>query len=72
MEKSYGRCPICQQGDLLAVKDKETSLLLLMCDDCESQWASEEAAQSYANALKKTIAVLPATDDDIARSQWLG
>jgi hypothetical protein len=35
---SVGRCPICGQGDVIIVKEKSSNNLLLICDDCESQW----------------------------------
>ncbi len=46
-----GECSVCRQGQLVAVKNLETGSLLVMCDDCESQWQSPTDACSYANVL---------------------
>ena len=36
MTKTFGECPICSQGQLIAVESVLSEDLLLMCDDCES------------------------------------
>jgi len=48
---SFGECPICRQGMLVAEKNCATGQLLVMCDDCESQWRSPTDAQSFKNTL---------------------
>lgn len=67
---SFGECPICRQGRLLAMKRLSDGELLLMCDDCESQWASPQEAQSYENALLEEAAVTPSSIEDVRSSGW--
>lgn len=47
-----GRCPICGQGDVIIVKEKLSNGLLLICDDCESQWASPEVLLSGGEPIE--------------------
>jgi hypothetical protein len=69
---SFGDCPICGQGQLVAMKSASTGQLLIMCDDCESQWQSPDAAQSFENALSNEIRdVQKASLDEIKESGWL-
>ena len=69
---SFGECPICGQGLLIAVKNPETGQLLVMCDDCESQWRSPDEAQSFENALSTEIrGVEDATVDEIKAAGWM-
>ena len=78
IEKSSGRavvaageCPLCRQGLLLAVKEAGTGRMLLICDDCESQFSSPTAAESSENALKdEAKKVEPASLEDIKRAGW--
>jgi hypothetical protein len=43
-----------------------------MCDDCESQWGSPEAAKCYENAFKQEVlGVLDASDEDIINAAWI-
>lgn len=52
---SIGECPVCRQGQLLIVKDTRTGNLLVMCDDCGSQWKSPELAASYETVMKDEV-----------------
>lgn len=49
---SVGRCPICGQGDVIVVKERSSNDLLLICDDCESQWINPEALFSGSDPIK--------------------
>jgi hypothetical protein len=67
----FGQCAICRQGELVAVRNPETGQLLVMCDDCESQWATPSEAESYEKALKEEVyGIVPASDEEIARARW--
>jgi hypothetical protein len=69
---SFGDCPICGQGQLVVMKSTSTGQLLLMCDDCESQWQSPDAAQSFENALSNEIRdVQKASLNEIKEIGWL-
>lgn len=70
MSKAFGECPICRQGLLVAMKSVGTGRLLLMCDDCESQWRSPQEAESYENALKSEERVAPASDEEVSAAGW--
>jgi hypothetical protein len=67
----FGECPICRQGQLLVVKDIDFRIFL-MCDDCESQWGSPEAAKSYKNVLKEEIReIVDADEEDVINANWI-
>ncbi|MFT4193184.1 hypothetical protein [Ottowia sp.] len=67
----FGECPLCRQGQLVAVKNMVDSKILLMCDDCESQWASPEAAKFGENALKEEVFdVINASAEDVIEANW--
>lgn len=69
---SFGECPICRQGQLLAVKSPSTGQLLIMCDDCESQWQSPDDAQSFEKTLSdENRDVLDASCEEIKAAGWL-
>jgi hypothetical protein len=70
-EIAFGECPICGQGELLAVKAVTSGKLSLICDDCESQFASPADAQSHGNALKQEeVKVVPASLEEIKAAGW--
>lgn len=67
----FGECPICRQGQLVAMKNSLTGKLLLMCDDCESQWLSPAEARSFENALSNEIQnVVTATAEEVNEQGW--
>jgi len=69
---SFGECPICRQGKLIAVKDPVTLQLLVMCDDCESQWRSPAEAQSFENVLLDEVCgVEMATFEEVEAAGWI-
>jgi hypothetical protein len=71
-EYSFGTCQICGQGQLIAVKNPVTQILLVMCDDCESQWRSPDEAQSFENALSdEASGVEMATFEEIKAVGWI-
>jgi hypothetical protein len=59
---TVGECPICRQGQVFVVQAKEDASLLLICDDCESQWKSP-AEYSNGNSLKSEC-------DKVINAQW--
>lgn len=71
-EHSFGECPICGQGQLVAMKAASTGNLLIMCDECESQWQSPDKAQSFENALPNEIRDIQKVSlEEIKESGWL-
>lgn len=70
---SFGECPICRQGALIAVKDVATDRLLIMCDDCESQWLTPSDAESFDKAISDEVSnVVLATLNEIEAIGWSG
>jgi hypothetical protein len=71
-EISFGTCQICGQGQLIAVKDPVTLQLLVICDDCESQWRTPDEAKSFKNALSDEIrGLVKATFEEIEAAGWI-
>lgn len=71
MTKTYfGECPICRQGQLIEVESVLSGVLLLMCDDCESQWKSPAAARSFENALRSEEQVKEASEEKVLAAGW--
>ncbi len=66
---SFGECPLCRQGELWPVSRCDTGALLLMCDECESQWDSPKAPLA-GNALKIEHKTKPATDVEVRSANW--
>ncbi len=67
-----GECSVCRQGRLVAVKDIDTNSLLVMCDDCESQWRSPTDARSSANVLiPDARRVVDARLEETRHAGWL-
>ena len=70
MTKTFGECPICRQGQLIAVESVLYGDLTLMCDDCESQWKSPAAAKSFENVLRGDEYVKEASDEKVLAAGW--
>ena len=68
----FGECPICRQGLLIAVKDPVTQQLLVICDDCESQWRSPDEAKSSKNVILDEVRrVETVTLEEIEAAGWI-
>jgi hypothetical protein len=68
--QNFGVCQLCGQGTLILVKDAGSGRLLVMCDDCESQWLSKEDSENHDKALKNEVRVVRATLADLSDSDW--
>ena len=67
----FGECPICRQGQLTAMTSISTGQMVVMCDDCESQWRSPSDAESFEKALKEELRdIRPATLDEVHQAGW--
>lgn len=65
-------CAICGQGELFAAIDADNDRLLLVCDDCGSQWLSPSDARSYQKAVMDEARHLqPASEQALAAAGWL-
>jgi hypothetical protein len=69
---SIGRCPICGQGDVIVVKERSSDDLLLICDDCESQWENPEILFSGGEPMQEEKSNLDdlVSDDEIKLAGW--
>ena len=68
---SFGECGVCGQGELFAMRSTGSSPLLLMCDECQSQWPSPEDSKSHQKALSTEIEGLDfATAEEVEEAGW--
>jgi hypothetical protein len=69
---NFGECTMCGQGQLVPVKRVDTGELLVMCDDCESQWSSPDDVHSAKNVLMDETRVVDASIDEVVATGWDG
>jgi ribosome-binding protein aMBF1 (putative translation factor) len=70
-EITFGKCGICRQGELIAMKVDGSDRLLLMCDDCESQWNTPQDSTAYDKALTEEVSGLVlASSQDVLGAGW--
>ena len=51
---SVGLCPICGQGRLIIARDDVSGALYVLCEECESEWASPEESHHIEKASQDT------------------
>lgn len=76
-EFSYGVgvCDVCGQGMVLIARDKINNNIFVICNECESQWASPQDFQKGGNSLSSSEHhhdVVDATLDEIKKRGWDG
>mgnify|MGYP001782236288 FL=1 len=65
-------CPLCEQGWVVIVKDKQTSQLYAYCTECETEWndptkgIKEESCLSFGTFGQ----FVPPTFEEISKSDW--
>ena len=70
-EFNIGTCPVCGQGLLLIAKAFESNTLLVICDDCETQWSTPVAALSGIDPIHDEFATVEnATLEEIETAGW--
>ena len=70
-QTTFGECSLCRQGTLIAMKQSDERTLVLVCDDCESQWLSpSEATSADKAAVKEHTALVAATTEDLRKAGW--
>lgn len=70
-QTTFGDCPVCRQGVLVAMKHGATERLLLMCNDCESQWRSPLEAKSFEGTLAAELrGLVPASTVELDAAGW--
>jgi hypothetical protein len=71
-EIQFCECAVCRQGTLIAMKQPKYGTLVLICDDCESQWRSPSEVQSHERALVvESTELVVATEEDLRAAGWL-
>jgi hypothetical protein len=69
---NFGECTMCGQGQLVPAKRVDTGELLVMCDDCESQWRSPDDVHSSNDVLMDETRVVDASIDEVVATGWDG
>lgn len=70
---TVGECAVCRQGLLHIMKEAISGRFVVICGDCESQWASPIDAQSYERALDasaEATKLSPASEAEIKALGW--
>jgi hypothetical protein len=64
-------CPICEQGWVQIVKEKESGQLFVWCDECDSEWPSPNDVEHKEMATRDTYAEIEdPTDNEIIVKGW--
>lgn len=68
---NIGSCPLCKQGYLEIVKEQETNVLFICCDECMGEWESPEDALLKRNGSRlKFGKVVEPTFEEICSVNW--
>ncbi|MDL2259149.1 hypothetical protein LJC42_08415 [Eubacteriales bacterium OttesenSCG-928-K08] len=73
MDNKYyiGECRICNQGMLEIVKESNTGLIFVACDECEGEWNNpEDALKGINGSRSKYGAVSDITQMEIKQMNW--
>ncbi len=71
--KSYyvGLCKICKQGHLEIVKDIDSQVVYICCDECEAEWLNVENALENINGSRGKFGLIEyPSDDEIESKGW--
>lgn len=49
---AIGTCPVCSQGRLIIARDETSGLLYVLCEECESEWATPEQSARIEGATR--------------------
>lgn len=62
---NIGKCKICNQGLLEIVKDKESGIVYICCDECEAEWEKPEDALIPQNGTRNKFGLIcyPSTEE---------
>ncbi len=65
-------CPICDQGWVEILKDTNTSSLLVVCHECESEWISPDKIQveTVLPYSTRTGPLTQANDNELEEKGW--
>lgn len=63
-------CPICNQGWVQIVKEKETGNLFLCCEECESEWNNPEQILGEKATRDVYGYIEDPTMDEVKEKKW--
>ena len=65
-------CPLCEQGWVVIVKDKQTSQLYAYCTECETEWNDPTKGIKEESCLPFGAfgQFVPPTFEEISKSDW--
>jgi hypothetical protein len=65
-------CPLCEQGWVVIVKDKQTSQLYAYCTECETEWNDPAKGIKEESCLPFGAfgQFVPPTFEEISKSDW--
>ncbi len=70
-EFNVGECNVCGQGLLVIACDNKSNSMLIICDDCESQWHDPKSFISGQDPITNEYkSVRDATKEDIVNKGW--
>ena len=74
MAKNYaavGECPVCHQGRTLIGREDVTGTLFVICEECESEWASpDDAKMPERSSLGRFSKYTVLERDEVAGHPW--
>ena len=69
---NIGTCKICHQGVLEIVKDKNSGIIYVCCDDCEAEWSSPKDAILGLNGTREKYGKICYPEyDEIYKIGWV-
>jgi hypothetical protein len=51
--QNINSCPLCREGQIIPMRVEKTSQLILICDECDSQWDNPESVLLGKEPLEK-------------------
>jgi hypothetical protein len=71
MTFKFGECQVCGQGTLELYREPVGGALVIICDDCESQWLNpDDAKVGHAPLLEEFKTLVPASEEDVRAAGW--
>jgi len=66
-----GQCQFCKQGLLEIVKEENSGIYFIYCDECEAEWATPDHALNRHNGSRfKYGAVTEVTFEEVSALGW--
>ncbi len=64
-------CPICDQGWVQIFKEKLSSKIVILCDECFSEWENPQAInRENSKASNSNDLIIDPTDEEIKKNGW--